>query len=131
MCTDEINLLRKGRNFGWGPHEDCGEGKPPGSTNRDGPKVVLPVLIHKEPVAVTGLAFCDDCGLGATREGHLLYGAFNNGRIYDVTLNGARDDAVGREVAFTNSDGILAIETAPDGGLAFSDADGIYRLATA
>ena len=130
-CTDEINRLRKGRNFGWGRRADCDDGRPPRSTNQDGSRIVLPVLIHRNPVAVTGIAFCDGCGLGSAYEGHLLYGAFNNGAIYDVTLNDARKKAVSRGIALTHSDGILALETAPDGSLAFSDPDGIYRLAAA
>src|SRR2546428_4800612 len=37
-CNDEINLIRKGRNYGWGPSETCDTPPPPPkNTNQDGP----------------------------------------------------------------------------------------------
>jgi quinoprotein glucose dehydrogenase len=35
-CNDEVNLIRKGRNYGWGPSATC-TGAAPRNTNQDGP----------------------------------------------------------------------------------------------
>ena len=41
-CNDEINLIRRGGNFAWGPHQSCGSRPAPRDTNRDGANRVLP-----------------------------------------------------------------------------------------
>ena len=35
-CNDEINVITKGENYGWGPNETC-SGTSPGNTNNSGP----------------------------------------------------------------------------------------------
>ena len=121
-CEDEINWVRPGRNYGWGPASDC-----PG-TSTSGPNPVKPKKKYTPTIAPTGAAFCDACGLGAISEGDLFFGAWNDHRIRRLQLNGARNDIVGEVQAFTNPSGVLSLLAAPDGRIFFSDANGIYRL---
>ena len=67
-CNDEVNLIRRGRNYGWGPNQTC-DGSSPGNTNQDGPDPVLPETSFYDPIGITGIAFCDGCGLGDRSRG--------------------------------------------------------------
>jgi len=126
-CNDELNRIRKGRNYGWGPHETCG-GRSPRDTNRDGPRPVLPKLWYTPTIAPTGVTFCRGCGLGAKSRGRLFFGAFNTGQIRRVRLNARRTGVRGQHVVYTNGSGILSMERAPGGRVYFSDGSAIYRL---
>jgi glucose/arabinose dehydrogenase len=121
-CDDEINLIRPGRNYGWGAGSLC-----PG-TSESGPNPVQPALKFNPLVAPTGMAFCDGCGLGAGVEGDLLVGTYLRRVIYALDLNGGRDGIAGRSTLAHHKRAVLAVEAAPDGRVYFSDQRGIYRL---
>jgi glucose/arabinose dehydrogenase len=128
-CNDEVNhVAHGGKNFGWGPKEDCGSLPTPRDTNNSGPRPrVLPELWFTEVVGITGMTFCDGCGLtGSERD--LFFGDVNFGQIRRVSLDAGRDtvDGVGSVVFDTGN--VLSMETGPDGGIYFSDFSGIYRL---
>ena len=126
-CNDEINLIRKGGNYGWGPSATC-DGASPGNTNRDGPSPIRPELFYEQTIGITGIAFCDGCGLGSRSEGRAFFGAVNNGEVTRITLN-ARRSGVRRDVlVYDHDSGVLSIEVGPGGSLYFSDFDGVYRL---
>jgi glucose/arabinose dehydrogenase len=121
-CDDEINLVLRGRNYGWGETSACPD------TTESGPNPVEPVVRINPLLAPTGAAFCDGCGLGPDVDGDLLVGTFNDERLYAFDLNAARDGFEGRSVVLDRRDAVLAVEAAPDGGVWFSDVRGIYRL---
>jgi glucose/arabinose dehydrogenase len=127
-CNDELNLIQAGKNYGWGPSETC-SGQAPQDTNGDGPKPVLPKTFYPITIGPTGIAFCEGCGLGTAREGHLFFGSFNTGDIHEVTLNADRTKVVRDATPFNHGTFVLSIEPGPDGTLFFSDGTGIYRLA--
>jgi glucose/arabinose dehydrogenase len=127
-CNDELNRIIPGRNYGWGPSENC-QGQAPQDTNADGPKPVLPQLFYPQTIGPTGIDFCDGCGLGTAREGDLFFGAFNTGDIHEVSLNGDRTKAGQDSTPFNHGNLVLSIETGPDGALYFSDGVGIFKLA--
>ncbi len=127
-CNDELNRILPGRNYGWGPSETC-DGKAPGDTNGDGPRPVLPLIFYDTTIGPTGIAFCDGCGLGTAREGHLFFGSFNTGDIHEVTLDADRTGVARDATPFNHGNLVLSIETGPDGALYFSDGVGIFRLA--
>jgi glucose/arabinose dehydrogenase len=126
-CNDEVNRMRRGGNFGWGPSETCG-GSSPGNTNQDGPDPIRPRLFYADPVGITGIAFCDRCHLGARSEGAAFHGAVNNGRVTRLILNARRTDIARRSVVFDHSQGTLSFEVGPGGRIFFSDFGGIYKL---
>jgi len=126
-CNDELNRILPGRNYGWGPSETC-DGNAPGDTNGDGPKPVLPLVFYDTTIGPTGIAFCNGCGLGTAREGHLFFGSFNTGDIHEVTLNADRTGVARDATPFNHGNLVLSIETGPDGALYFSDGVGIFRL---
>jgi len=125
-CNDEINLIAKGANFGWGPHETC-SGSAPRNTNQDGPSPVLPLRYFASTIAPTGAAFCSGCGL-TDSEGTLFFGDFNNGSIRRVVLTANRAGIASMGIKFTNPSGILSMERGPGGAIYFSDPGGIFKL---
>lgn len=132
-CNDEINLIVAGANFGWGPAETC-QGDSPGNTNNSGPTPRrLPKLWFEGTIGITGNAFCEGCGLGAPFEGQQFFGDVNDGVLWRVALNSARNDVSGGAIHVLDSPrgDIYSMETAPNGRIYFSDAQGIYRLAPA
>ncbi|HEX6331750.1 MAG TPA: PQQ-dependent sugar dehydrogenase [Actinomycetota bacterium] len=126
-CNDEVNRVRKGRNYGWGPSATC-SGSSPGNTNRDGPRPIRPRLVYRDPIGITGVAFCDGCGLGRRSEGAMFHGAVNNGRVTRVFLNRRRTGVVRSGVVYQRSTGTLSFEVDPRGRIYFSTFQGIYRL---
>jgi glucose/arabinose dehydrogenase len=129
-CNDEINLIAKGRNFAWGPNWQCPTNPGVLDTNRDGPLPrVLPRYRFASPIGITGIAFCDRCGLGPRRDGDLLFGAVNDGRIRAMNLNGARTDVRGRVAVLARApNGVHSMEVGPRGRIYVSTRDAIYRL---
>ena len=117
----------RGGNHGWGPNESCP------STNNSGPSPrILPKHTFVDTVGLTGLAFCDACGLGTAFNGDLVVGAVNDGRIRRFDLNASRSgfDA-GPHLILDRPGPVLSIEVAPNGRIYFSDFGAIYRLALA
>jgi aldose sugar dehydrogenase len=126
-CNDELNLIRRGGNYAWGPHETC-SGPSPQDTNRDGPNRILPKRWYTPTIAPTGIAFCQSCGLGTAYSGKLFFGAYNTGDIRAVTLNGTRTSVKSQAIVHSHSGGVISIEVGPGRVLYFSDASGIYKL---
>jgi len=131
-CNDEINLIRKGGNYAWGPHEACGSLAPPKDTNRDGPSPrLLPKTYFRSTLGITGAAFCDACGLGAALDGDLLFGQVNAAQLWHADLDVTRTAVTGRSVILTLSTVIYSMEVGPNRRVYFSGPNGIYRLASA
>ena len=126
-CNDEVNVIRKGRNYGWGSDETC-EGASPGNTNQDGPDPILPELFYESPVGITGIAFCDGCRLGRRSEGSAYFGAVNNGDVTRMILTDAGMGVERRGVVYDHGSSTLSFEVGPGGRIYFSDFDGIYKL---
>ena len=126
-CNDEVNLIAAGDNYGWGPNETC-TGTSPANTNQDGPNPVLPKMFYGNTIGITGIAFCDGCGLGHRSEGAAFTGAVTNGDVTRVLFNGARDAIAGHSVVYDHGGSTLSFEVGPGGRIYFSDFGGIYRL---
>jgi glucose/arabinose dehydrogenase len=128
-CNDELNLILRRGNYGWGPHATCGHPpKAPRNTNRDGKHPHQPKLYFKQTIAPTGLAVCRTCGLGPARVGDLFFGSFNTGDIHQVTLGPQRRSIASETLAYHHRRPVLSLETGPHGAIYFSDSQGIFRL---
>lgn len=121
-CDDEINLVLPGRNYGWGPASHCPD------TTESGSNPVEPALRINPLIAPTGAAFCNACGLGADVDGDLLFGTYLSHKVHALDLNADRDGVTAERVILSNPRAVLAVESAPDGAVYFSDLRGIYRL---
>jgi glucose/arabinose dehydrogenase len=131
-CTDEVNLIAKGGNFGWGPKQDCTLPKP-GGTNNSGPAPRhLPKAFFASTIGITGAAFCQGCRLGKALRGDLLFGNVNTGSIRAVDLNATRTgfDAKSR-IVLSAPTAVHSVEVSPSGRIYFSGPSGIWRLASA
>jgi glucose/arabinose dehydrogenase len=129
-CNDELNRIQPGANYAWGPSFDCGSAPPPLDTNADGPTPrVLPLEFFTPTIAPTGLAFCDGCALGPAAEGTFFFGTAKGATLYQVSLNGSRDDIAGIDPTIRDAGRIVSVEVAPGGSIYFSDLAGrIFRL---
>ncbi len=126
-CNDELNRVVRARNYGWGPSWTCG-GRSPGNTNRDGARPVQPERWYNPPIAPTGLAFCDGCGLGARSDGALFFGAYNSRQIRRVTLKPNRLGVRGQRVVFRSNGHVLSMETDSRERIYFTTGSAIFRL---
>ena len=126
-CNDEVNLIVAGANYGWGPNETC-SGSSPQNTNQDGSNPVLPGLFYQNTIGVTGIAFCDGCGLGRRNEGAAFTGAVNNGDVTRIQFNAQRTAITGHVVVYQHRGSTLSFEVGPSGAIYFSDFDGINKL---
>jgi glucose/arabinose dehydrogenase len=126
-CNDELNRIKRGGNFGWGPNEDCP------NTNNSGPTPrIRPRYTFTDTLGLTGVVFCDGCGLGAGYGGDLFVGAWNDGIIRRFELNARRTafDSGPREVV-DRANGVMSMEIGPNGRIYFSDRGAVYRLVPA
>jgi glucose/arabinose dehydrogenase len=118
-CTDEVNRVIAGGNYGWGPSATClTPPDAPQNTNQDGSSPLLPAWWWAAPIAPTGAAFCDGCDLG-TGSGKRLYVAdFLGGRIHALRLVAGRLGFGADRIVFADpSLKLLALEPAPDGAI--------------
>jgi glucose/arabinose dehydrogenase len=128
-CNDEVNLVLKGENYAWGPNESCGSLPAPRDTNRDGPTPRhLPKRFYRDPIAITGAAFCGRCGLGSARDGDLLVGAWKDGIIRALDLTDRRRGVRSQQLLYDHHRGILGMESGPRHRVFFSDPTGVFRL---
>ena len=127
-CNDEVNRIDAGANLGWGSSGACVTPDDPLSTNRDGDDPVPPELSFTPTIAPTGIAFCDDCGLGARSEGALFFGSYKGGAIHRALLNRTRTH-VARQAVVANAPSMsLSLEVGPDHAIYASSYIAIYRL---
>lgn len=126
-CNDEVNRIVKGGNHAWGPNQSCP------NTNNSGPSPrIRPRYTFVDTVGLTGLVFCDTCGLGSAFNGDLLVGAVNDGRIRRFDLNATRlGFDTGPHLVLDRPGPVLSLEVGPNRRIYFSDFEAIYRLAPA
>jgi glucose/arabinose dehydrogenase len=126
-CNDEVNRIKKGANYGWGPNETCSSGTAPQNTNQDGPAPPhLPKFFEATTTGVTGIAVCSGCGLPTNHD--VYFGAVNNGNIRKLTLDATRKNVMSDVLFWDHAGPVLSVETRPGQPIYFSDTNAIYKL---
>jgi hypothetical protein len=88
---------------------------------------VLPRLFFANPLALTGVAFCDLCGLSS--DGQLFFGDSNTGTIRRARLTPTRTDIPSQAPFYDHPGAVLSLETPLDGGPIYSSTTtNIFRL---
>lgn len=128
FCNDELNLIDRGANLGWGPTWTCDTPPPPPeNTNQDGPDPVLPAAWYETVFAPVGVAFCDGCGI-TDADGDLFFGGWLDSAVRQVTLTADRMGVASQAVVYTHSGRPISFEVGPDGAVYFSDTVSIWKL---
>jgi len=130
-CNDELNRIVAGGNYAWGPHEeeDCSPAMPGAlETNRDGPAPRRqPEAWWTPTIAPTGIAFCDQCGLGTAYQGTALMSDFNRSELIRIRLTADRLHVASQQVVF-HAEFVTSIEVGPDHAIYLSRPHAIERL---
>jgi glucose/arabinose dehydrogenase len=128
-CNDEVNRIKRRRNYAWGENADCQLIQAPHNTNQDGPAPrKLPEHFYATPLGITGAAICDGCGLDSGQK--LYVGNVNNGDIFRLTFDSTRKTIVSSALYWHHAGPVIGIETAPGQPIYFSDTTAIYKLVT-
>jgi glucose/arabinose dehydrogenase len=129
QCDDEINLIVRGQNYGWGIVKDYNTETYCNIPNRTAASV--PPLINFTPViAPTGILIYDGETFPQWR-GQLFFCSFLKVQLLRVELNTERTAfASDPAVVPTGPQPGCAVEVAqgPDGSIYYSGITGIYRI---
>lgn len=121
-CDDELNLIRRGRNYGWGANYVCGTAgvgsNPKGPLRRWTPTIVPTDLWWYR-------------GRMARLSGSLYMGDYANGRLHRFTLRNKGRRIRSHRVIYDSADGITSVSKGPGGWLYFVTPGGIYRIVPA
>jgi glucose/arabinose dehydrogenase len=126
ICGDEINLIVKAGNYGYGPGVNCRD--LPESMNSAGPNPILPEYWWGPVITPVGIAFCQGCGLPDS-EGRMFFANWNMpSQIQRAVLSADRTDIVSLDVVYTHIRNLISMEVGPDGALYVSDDRTIGKL---
>lgn len=111
---DEINLIKPGADYGW----------PTVTGDEGGGHFEAPLITYKEAIAPTEIIFYTGQSLPEIKD-HLLFGDFNNGYLYKLTL---KDNKASSDIVHSAGKPIIAIAQSPDGALYIATDDQIQHL---
>jgi glucose/arabinose dehydrogenase len=118
-CDDELNRIRKGRNYGWGGSYDCGTAgvgnNPKGPMKRWTPTVVPTDLWWYR-------------GRMNKLSGSLYMGEYSSGKLHRFILNDRGSNVRTDRVIFDAAQGIVDVSKGPGGWLYFMTPGTIYRI---
>lgn len=116
-CDDELNLIRKGRNYGWGDGYSCGTrgvGSDPKGPMRRYSNIIVPTDLWWYSGRLDAL------------DNHLLMGDYNgNLHSFKMRRNGTR---VKKERTIYSTGGILDVAKGPGGWPYFMTSSGMFRI---
>ena len=118
-CDDEINRIRKGRNYGWGSGYDCG-------TRGVGRRPKRPLRRYSTPIAVTDPWYYR--GKLGRLSGDMYVGGFRDGTLHRLVMNRKGTDIRRDRVLLRRNEGIVDVSKDPGGGLYFMTPSAIFKI---
>ena len=118
-CDDELNLIRKGANYGWGDDYVCGTGR--------GENPVAPLKRWTPPIVPTDLWWYR--GRMKKLSGSLYMGDFD-GNLHRFMMNGEGTQVTDDRIIHSG-DPIVDVSKGPGGWLYFMTPSGIFRIVPA
>jgi glucose/arabinose dehydrogenase len=117
-CDDEMNIIKKGRNYGWGPGYDCG-------TAGVGSNPTPPEVRWSNIIVPTDLGWYSG-KLKALRG--LLGGDYGQGRIHRFPMNDRGTNVRKDQVVYNGGDAITDVAEGPGRWLYFLTTNAIKRV---
>ncbi|MGH2755178.1 MAG: PQQ-dependent sugar dehydrogenase [Actinomycetota bacterium] len=118
-CDDELNLIKKGRNYGWGSGYDCGD---PVGTN---PKAPLerwtPPIVPTDPWWYFGKM--------KALSNSLYMGDYARGRLHRFVMNRKGTRVRADRIIYDASSAIVDVSKGPRGWLYFLTRSTLFRIA--
>ena len=118
QCDDEVNLIRKGRNYGWGSNYDCG-------TRGVGDNPVGPLVRYSNVIVPTDPWWYR--GRMKSLSGSLYMGDYGDGRLHRLVMN-RRGTRVTADRIIYSGDPIVDVSKGPGGWLYFMTPSAILRI---
>ena len=118
-CDDELNLIARGANYGWGNGYQC-------QTAGVGPGPMAPLMRWTPTIVPTDL--CWYSGRISSLSNSLFMGDFSQGGLHRFVLNPAGTRVVKQTVIYRDAEGIVDVSNGPGGWLYFATPSAIDRI---
>lgn len=117
-CDDELNYIRRGRNYGWGSSYQCGSAGV-------GPNPKGPIVRWSNIIVPTDLTWYK----GKLRAlNGLIMGDYGNGRLHSFVMNDTNSRVTNDRIVYDGTDGIVDVSKGPGGWLYFLTNNAIKRV---
>lgn len=117
-CDDELNLIRKGRNYGWGESYQCG-------TAGRGTDPTAPIVRWSDIIVPTDPTWYK----GKLRAlNGLIMGDYANGRLHSFVLNDTNTRVRRDRIVYDGPDRIIDVSKGPGGWLYLLTNNAIKRI---
>ena len=118
-CDDELNFIKKGRNYGWGSGYQCGSAGV-GPNPKEPMKRWTPTIVPTDPWWYQGKM--------KRLSGSLYMGDYGNSALHRFILNNKGTEVKEDRTIHTAPDGIVDVTKGPGGWLYFATPGTIFRI---